>query len=164
MCISPQFFRERMPSIVADWLGGGGVQIPAPPFRVFFCPSGIISPAQSCVAVRVLCPVGGSRQQGRAAGLHPGGPTSRGAHLCRGPSSWGPISEVGRYGSQGPLHLAPLDLHDPEAPFPLPPTLPGPAALEEAGTESSCPIHTSCSVGISLHPLWVGPQAQVSGG
>lgn len=70
MCISPQFFRERMPSIVADWLGGGGVQIPAPPFRVFFCPSGIISPAQSCVAVRVLCPVGGSRQQGRAAGLH----------------------------------------------------------------------------------------------
>ena len=90
--------------------------------------------------------------------------TSRGAHLCRGPSSWGPISEVGRYGSQGPLHLAPLDLHDPEAPFPLPPTLPGPAALEEAGTESSCPIHTSCSVGISLHPLWVGPQAQVSGG
>ena len=98
-------------------------------------------------------------------GAHlPGGPTSRGAHLCRGPSSWGPISEVGRYGSQGPLHLTPLDLHDPEAPVPLPPTLPGPAALEEAGTESSCPIHTSCSVGISLHPLWVGPQAQVSGG
>lgn len=37
MCISPQFFRERMPSIVADWLRGGGVQIPAPPLRVFFC-------------------------------------------------------------------------------------------------------------------------------
>ena len=26
-----------------------------------------------------------------------------------------------------------------------------------------CPIHTSCSVGICLHLLWVGPQAPVTG-
>lgn len=36
-----------MPSIVADWLGEGGVQIPATPLCAFFCPSGSIAPAQT---------------------------------------------------------------------------------------------------------------------
>lgn len=63
------FFRERMPSIVADWLGEGVFKSQPRLFVHSFVPLALLLLLRCCVAVGVLCPVGGSGQQGQA-GLH----------------------------------------------------------------------------------------------
>lgn len=60
------FLRERMPSIVADWLGE--VSKSQPRLSVHsFVPLALLLLLRRCVVVRVLCLCGGS---GRAGGLH----------------------------------------------------------------------------------------------
>lgn len=57
-----------MPSIVADWLGEGVFKSQPRLFVHSFVPLALLL-LRCCVAVGVLCPVGGSGQQGQA-GLH----------------------------------------------------------------------------------------------